>query len=141
MSRSAFAGFCLTAFAGGVITTVVVDRFSGRDRSPVPRTAGETAPIPGPIRRPTFVPEFQALPPKGLADTGQPPPQAKRPVVSDKATKAAIEPIPPVRPAVRARTIAPRKAAAGAASPSVSKSRDELEVRAPPRAWADPFAD
>jgi hypothetical protein len=141
MSRSTFAGFCLTAFAGGVVTTVAVDRLSGRDRSPVPRTASETAPIPAPIVRPTFAPEFQALPPKALADPGQPPPQAKRPVVAEKATKVGSEPIPPVRPAVRARTIAPRKAAAGAASPSISKRRDELEVRAPPRAWADPFAD
>lgn len=153
MSKSAFAGFCLTAFAGGVVTTVLVDRISGRSAPSAARGAEERGPKPAPPARPNVVPEFEALPAKTAPAAGA----TEAPRTGGIAGGIAIEPLgetrsanpsspPPPRPArttpPRGRTAPARKIAASAGASTATKGGGgELDARPRGPGWTDPFAD
>jgi hypothetical protein len=70
MAKTTFAGFCLTAFAFGIVTAVLIDRIRPRTYTEPAATRLEPLPVP-PAREPkAFVPEIRELPPTGAgADT------------------------------------------------------------------------
>ncbi len=75
MAKSTFAGFCLIAFAFGIVTTVMIDRIWPRvEEEPATRLEPMAAPEPIPAPRP-FVPEIRQIPRTGAA----PAPAAPRP--------------------------------------------------------------
>jgi hypothetical protein len=151
MSKSAFAGFCLTAFAGGVVTTVLVDLISGRSRAAASRSGDEGVPTaPAPLARPAVAPEFQALPPSSPRKSGiEIQPVVDRASVAaraaeEKPPKSASlsprEPVRPQRPAARGRASGARKVAASGGT-SAAKGVDDAETRSPGGGWTDPFAE
>ena len=132
MSRSTFAGFCLTAFACGIVTTVAVDRvrFQASDdvaaRVDPPRAAAATAPAPaepGRAAEPRVLPEIRVLP-------------AAEPTLSAPATEPAVARSAGHRAVASAPegavASAPERAVASAPERAVASSGAERAVAPPP---------
>jgi len=139
MSRSTFAGFCLTAFACGIVTTVAVDRLRFRasddiaSRTDPPRGPSVAAAAPrAPTQpaEPRVVPEIRVLPaaePAPAAPSGEPavaptPAHAEAPV----RRQLVRDVTPPIQPARKRRAATP-SSAEGPADPP------------PTERWTDPF--
>jgi hypothetical protein len=142
LSKSVFAGVCLSAFAAGIVTKVVIDRFMLRQGNDAP-VLSEQAPAPPAPRQ--MAPEFQALPP----------PEPARP------SEPEVEPLAPTPVKVAAPTPAkavvptPTKAVArasnkGAAAHRAAKAQRNGRTKRPPSvasattnepapSWNDPF--
>jgi hypothetical protein len=62
MAKTTFAGFCLTAFAFGIVTTVLIDRIWPRRYEEPAATRLEPLPVPASRAPKPFVPEIRELP-------------------------------------------------------------------------------
>ena len=76
MAKTTFAGFCLTAFAFGIVTTVLIDRIWPRTYEEPAATRLEPLPVPPTPAPKAFVPEIRQLPRAGTA--AETPPAAER---------------------------------------------------------------
>ena len=138
MSRSTFAGFCLTAFACGIVTTVAVDRARPRavDDVVVATPSPAAPPAASPLPASRVLPEIRMLPvaaqierapapePEPSTTATTPPPARADAVVRRQTVREAAPPIQPVRKRRAAATIP------GAKSPPDPPATER---------WADPF--
>jgi hypothetical protein len=170
VSRSAFIGFCLTAFAGGIVLTLAVDRVHARaaeaPREPEPVVL-KTIPLEPALDSPVPAAPLAATPapaapaPAAPAPTA-PAPVAHAPAAAPAAADAVVVQLPSVEmkaptsrpgpaphPARKvaattpARVVAPRKRSAPAAEGNPTETapdEDPLLPTATKKKWTDPFA-
>jgi hypothetical protein len=72
MAKATFAGFCLTAFAFGIVTAVLIDRVWPRRYEEPAAMRLEPLPVPAPRAPKPFVPEIRELPSAGTAPAKPP---------------------------------------------------------------------
>jgi hypothetical protein len=144
MSRSTFAGFCLTAFACGIVTTVAVDRVRPRAdddvmvrteppssvATPSTRAPAAASPLPAP----RILPEIRLLPVAAqvepmAAQVEQTPPATAMSARAETVVRRQTvrEASPPIQPARKRRAAA---TAPGAQSPPEPPATER---------WTDPF--
>ena len=153
MARSTFAGFCLTAFACGILTTVAIDRVwpgggidaSGRYEPARPVTALPLSP-PDPVRSaaveihqlppPPAPVEIHQLPPPARAGRGRRAPRGReagqRP---DRGPNAGATTAGVPRGDDAERRVGAKVRVPGRAAPL----DDEPKEPAPTKKWVDPF--
>jgi hypothetical protein len=137
LSRSAFAGVCLSAFACGILVTTAVDHWR-EQRSPAPAAQHEAPAAPSVTSSaPVRVPPAASLP----APTA--PVAAVEPVAA-VAEAPAVHAAPPAPPAASPRP-ARKRALAPAAKPhppiAVTPPPALTTARPTTRKWVDPFAE
>jgi hypothetical protein len=142
ISKSVFAGVCLTAFAAGIVTKVAIDSLLLRQGSESPVvTARAAASIPPP--RPV-TPEFQALPPPAAPARHAPQVEALPPAPQEsrEPAQAAATPLKKEAAPQQAKQQGSRRGNVQAQRVGRGKRASAVAEKAAPEqagGWIDPF--